>query len=39
MGAACDYLMGIGMERVAAHEHALAKYLYEVRFDGGGGGG
>ena len=29
MGAACDYLMGVGMEKVEEHEHQLGKYLYE----------
>jgi selenocysteine lyase/cysteine desulfurase len=31
MGAACDYLMEIGMEKVEQYEHQLSKYLYEVR--------
>jgi cysteine desulfurase/selenocysteine lyase len=30
LGAAVDYLTGIGMERVAAHEHALLEYATEV---------
>lgn len=29
MGAACDYLMSLGMDKVEAHEHELGKYLYE----------
>ena len=29
LGAACDYLSGLGMERVAAHERELGAYLYE----------
>lgn len=29
LGAACDYLRGLGMERVAAHERELGGYLYE----------
>lgn len=31
MGAACDYLMGLGMDKVEKYEHELSKYLYEVR--------
>lgn len=34
MGAACDYLMGLGMENVEKYEHELSKYLYEVRLAG-----
>lgn len=30
MGAACDYLMNIGMDRIEAYEHKLSKYLYDV---------
>lgn len=29
MGAACDYLGRIGMDRVESYEHQLSKYLYE----------
>jgi cysteine desulfurase/selenocysteine lyase len=29
LGAACDYLTSVGMENVAAHEHTLAKYLWQ----------
>ena len=29
LGAACDYLSGIGMEAVAEHERTLGTYLYE----------
>ncbi|ESA34953.1 cysteine desulfurase [Leptolyngbya sp. Heron Island J] len=29
LGAAVDYLMGIGMERIAQYEHELTQYLYE----------
>jgi len=29
LAAACRYLSGIGMERIAAHEAELGKYLYE----------
>lgn len=29
LGAACDYLSSIGMARIAEHEAALGKYLYE----------
>ncbi|CAM9296696.1 unnamed protein product [Chrysoparadoxa australica] len=29
LGAACDYLMGIGMDNVAAYEHKLASYLWQ----------
>lgn len=28
LGAACDYLSGLGMERVAAHERELGAHLY-----------
>lgn len=28
LGAACDYLSGLGMEAVAAHERELGAYLY-----------
>ena len=28
-GAACDYLSGLGMERVAQHERELGGYLYD----------
>ncbi|KAL4447986.1 hypothetical protein ABPG75_005205 [Micractinium tetrahymenae] len=28
LGAACDYLSGLGMKRVAAHERELGAYLY-----------
>ena len=30
MGAAAEYLMGLGMEAVAAHEHELVRYALEV---------
>lgn len=33
MGAACDYLMGIGMDRVEAYEHQIGEYLYKVGAD------
>jgi cysteine desulfurase/selenocysteine lyase len=44
LGAACDYLTGLGMERVAAHERELGAYLYDrvggwVGGGGRGGGG
>ncbi|MFE6750306.1 cysteine desulfurase [Kitasatospora purpeofusca] len=29
LGAAVDYLTGIGMERIAAHEHAITEYAIE----------
>ena len=29
LGAACDFLSGIGMEAVQAHEHALTQYAYQ----------
>ncbi|CAN3983412.1 Cysteine desulfurase (EC =_ SufS [Kitasatospora purpeofusca] len=29
LGAAVDYLTGIGMERIAAHEHAITEYALE----------
>lgn len=29
LGAAVDYLMGIGMDRIAQYEHDLTRYLYE----------
>jgi len=29
LGAACDYLMNIGMEKVEAYEHELAVYLHQ----------
>ncbi|MFF2039820.1 cysteine desulfurase [Kitasatospora sp. NPDC058170] len=29
LGAAIDYLSGIGMERIAAHEHAITEYAVE----------
>ena len=29
LGAAVDYLTGIGMERIAQYEHDLTRYLYE----------
>lgn len=29
LGAACDYLSGLGMQRVAAHERELGAHLYE----------
>ncbi|MEM6253585.1 MAG: SufS family cysteine desulfurase [Cyanobacteria bacterium P01_D01_bin.156] len=29
LGAAVDYLTGIGMERIAQYEHELTRYLYE----------
>merc|ERR1719217_389864 len=29
LGAACDYLSGIGMEHVEAYEHELGAYLHE----------
>ncbi|MFE6053732.1 cysteine desulfurase [Kitasatospora sp. NPDC056446] len=29
LGAAIDYLQGIGMERIAAHEHAITEYAVE----------
>ena len=29
LGAAVDYLAGIGMERIAQYEHELTRYLYE----------
>ncbi|MFE4514270.1 cysteine desulfurase [Kitasatospora sp. NPDC056783] len=29
LGAAIDYLQGIGMEKVAAHEHAITEYAVE----------
>jgi len=29
MGAACDFLSGIGMERVHAHERKLGRYLWD----------
>lgn len=28
LGAACDYLAGLGMDKVAAHERELGGYLY-----------
>lgn len=28
LGAACDYLTGLGMQQVAAHERELGAYLY-----------
>jgi len=30
LGAAVDYLVGVGMDKVAAHEHALLQYATEV---------
>jgi cysteine desulfurase/selenocysteine lyase len=33
LGAALDYLSGIGMERVAAHEHAITAYALERLVD------
>ncbi|WP_017610566.1 cysteine desulfurase [Nocardiopsis xinjiangensis] len=30
LAAACDYLSGIGMDRVAAHEHRLTEYALDV---------
>lgn len=29
LGAACEYLAGLGMARVAAHERELGAHLYE----------
>ncbi|NEZ59851.1 aminotransferase class V-fold PLP-dependent enzyme, partial [Adonisia turfae] len=29
LGAAVDYLTGIGMDRIAQYEHELTRYLYE----------
>ena len=34
-GAACDYLMGLGMDEVAAYEKQLGTYLYEQVRDAG----
>jgi cysteine desulfurase/selenocysteine lyase len=28
-GAACDYLSGLGMDQIAAHEHAITEYALE----------
>lgn len=39
LGAACDYLSGLGMEAVAAHERELGAYLYHKVGGGGGYGG
>lgn len=33
LGAACDYLSGLGMGRVAAHERALGRYLWDALGD------
>ncbi|MEO0867888.1 MAG: SufS family cysteine desulfurase [Cyanobacteria bacterium J06642_11] len=30
LGAAVDYLQGIGMERIAQYEHELTRYLYDA---------
>lgn len=30
LGAACQYLQDIGMERIAAHQEALGRYLYNA---------
>ncbi|MEO0574178.1 MAG: cysteine desulfurase [Pseudomonadota bacterium] len=33
LGAACDYLLGIGMQRIADYEHALLNYLTQQLSD------
>ena len=35
LGAACEYLAGLGMARVAAHERELGAHLYEQVGRGG----
>jgi cysteine desulfurase/selenocysteine lyase len=33
LGAACDYLMDIGMDKIEAHEHAMTRLLFDALED------